>query len=98
MRPRGSLSRRQEEVLGLMAQGYNNTAIAGRLELGTKSVENYIHAIYQELNLNQEGPFHPRVQAVLTYIRGQKGEEGWILDGLPGHPRTPAQSLGRAPP
>ena len=53
----------------MMAQGYNNAAIAEKLVLGTKSVENYINAIYQELDLNHNGPLHPRVQAVLTYIR-----------------------------
>jgi len=63
------LTRRQQEVLNMMAQGYNNSAIADRLVLGTKSVENYINAIYQELNLGHSGPLHPRVQAVLTYLR-----------------------------
>ena len=39
------LTPRQQEVLSLMAQGYNNAAIAERLVLGHKSVENYINAI-----------------------------------------------------
>ena len=74
MRPRqGSLTAgltpRQQEVLAMMAQGFNNSAIAEQLVLGTKSVENYINAIYQELSLNHNGPLHPRVQAVLSYIR-----------------------------
>ena len=74
MKPRkGSLTAgltpRQQEVLTMMAQGYNNTAIAEKLVLGTKSVENYINAIYQELTLSHNGPLHPRVQAVLSYIR-----------------------------
>jgi DNA-binding NarL/FixJ family response regulator len=53
----------------MMAQGYNNAAIAEKLVLGTKSVENYINAIYQELSLSHNGPLHPRVQAVLNYIK-----------------------------
>ncbi len=74
MKPRkGSLSAgltpRQQEVLTMMAQGYNNPAIAEKLVLGTKSVENYINAIYQELSLGHNGPLHPRVQAVLSYLR-----------------------------
>ena len=74
MRPRqGSLTAvltpRQQEVLAMMAQGFNNSAIAKQLVLGTKSVENYINAIYQELGLNRNGALHPRVQAVLSYIR-----------------------------
>ena len=74
MKPRtGSVSARltprQQEVLAMMAQGFNNAAIAEKLVLGTKSVENYINAIYQELTLNHDGSLHPRVQAVLSYIR-----------------------------
>ncbi|MDP6548846.1 MAG: response regulator transcription factor [Dehalococcoidia bacterium] len=74
MRPRkGSLTARltprQQEVLAMMAQGYNNAAIAEKLVLGAKSVENYINAIYQELSLSHNGPLHPRAQAVLSYIR-----------------------------
>ncbi len=74
MKPRkGSLTAgltpRQQEVLTMMAQGYNNAAIAEKLILGTKSVENYINAIYQELSLGHNGPLHPRVQAVLSYLR-----------------------------
>ena len=74
MKPRkGSLTAgltpRQQEVLTIMAQGYNNAAIAEKLILGTKSVENYINAIYQELSLGHNGPLHPRVQAVLSYLR-----------------------------
>jgi len=74
MKPRkGSLTAgltpRQQEVLAMMAQGYNNAAIAEKLVLGTKSVENYINAIYQELALGHNGPLHPRVHAVLSYVR-----------------------------
>ncbi len=67
--PTASLTPRQLEVLTMMAQGYGNAAIAEKLVLGSKSVENYINAIYHELNLNHKGTLHPRVQAVLTYIR-----------------------------
>ena len=44
------LTPRQREVLALMAEGYNNAAIAEKLVLGLKSVENYVNAIYQELS------------------------------------------------
>ena len=74
MKPRrgsdtAGLTPRQQEVLSMMAKGYNNSAIAENLVLGTKSVENYINAIYQELHLGHNVSLHPRVQAVLTYIR-----------------------------
>lgn len=74
MKPReGSLiarmTPRQQEVLAMMAQGYKNAAIAEKLGLGTKSVENYINAIYQELGISHNGFLHPRVQAILSYTR-----------------------------
>jgi len=66
MKPRkgsdtAGLTPRQQEVLSMMAKGYNNSAIAENLVLGTKSVENYINAIYQELHLGHNGSLHPRV-------------------------------------
>jgi DNA-binding NarL/FixJ family response regulator len=63
------LTPRQQQVLALMAQGFNNAAIAEKLVLGPKSVENYINAIYQELNLAPTERIHPRVYAVLRYIQ-----------------------------
>ena len=74
MKPRkgsdtAGLTPRQQEVLSMMAKGYDNSAIAENLVLGTKSVENYINAIYQEFHLGHNCSLHPRVQAVLTYIR-----------------------------
>ena len=62
------LTPRQLDVLVMMADGYNNAFIADYLGLGTKSVENYINAIYRELGLTSNNSLHPRVQAVLTYI------------------------------
>ena len=80
LRPRkGSLTARltprQQEVLVLMAQGYNNAAIAEKLVLGNKSVENYINAIYQELGLTQSDTTHPRVSAVLGYLQDSYSQQ-----------------------
>lgn len=61
------LTPRQQQVLELVAQGYNNAAIAKRLTLTEKSVETYIHAIYQELQLANEQDSHARVKATLYY-------------------------------
>lgn len=63
------LTHRQMEILGLMAQGYQNAAIAGRLKLALKTVENAINAIYDALDVDRgDGLMHPRVQAVLAYL------------------------------
>jgi DNA-binding NarL/FixJ family response regulator len=63
-----ALTRRQLEVLSLMAKGYNNAAIARALVLEEKSVENHINAIFGQLNLSRDNAVHPRVRAVLLYL------------------------------
>ena len=62
------LSPRQMEVLELIAQGYNNAAIGRQLVLAERSVETYIHAIYQELQISGEDDIHSRVKATLYYL------------------------------
>jgi DNA-binding NarL/FixJ family response regulator len=62
------LTNRQRQVLELIAQGYNNAAIAGELVLTEKSVETYINAIYQELGVSREHGIHSRVTATLAYL------------------------------
>jgi DNA-binding NarL/FixJ family response regulator len=62
------LTNRQRQVLELIAQGYNNAAIAGELVLTEKSVETYINAIYQELGVSREQGIHSRVTATLAYL------------------------------
>jgi DNA-binding NarL/FixJ family response regulator len=68
----GLLSRltpRQTEILELIAQGYSNAAIADRLVLAEKSVENQINLLYQQLEIDRStSGVQPRVKAVLTYL------------------------------
>jgi len=71
-RPGSNLARltpRQLETLELIAQGYNNAAIAERMVVAEKSVEAYINAIYQELGLSGERGIHGRVRACLLYLK-----------------------------
>ena len=65
----GSLRGRHLEVLELIAQGYSNAAIAEKLVLGQKSVENYTNGIYQQLQISREDSIHPRVKAVLLFLQ-----------------------------
>ena len=58
----GALTARQSEVLEYMAQGYSNSAIADQLNLGRKSVENYINAIYQHLQISRHDPIPPALR------------------------------------
>ena len=66
------LTIRQQEVLELIAQGYNNAAIANEFGVVEKSVEIYIGAIYQELNLSHEPQIHARVSATIAYLEGSE--------------------------
>lgn len=62
------LTPRHRQVLELIAQGFNNTSIAQRLTLTEKSVETYINAIYQVLQIPGEEGVHSRVKAILVYL------------------------------
>jgi DNA-binding NarL/FixJ family response regulator len=69
--PLARLTRRQREIMGLVAQGLTNTAIADSLVLAEKSVENQLTAIYGELGIDRrevDRSVHPRVSAVLAYL------------------------------
>lgn len=70
------LTPRQSDVLALMAQGFNNAAIANQLSISEKSVENYVNAIFQSLEVHSDGDTHPRVQAVLAYLRESTAAKG----------------------
>ncbi|MGP4024148.1 response regulator transcription factor [Actinomadura sp. 3N407] len=66
-----SLSRltpREHEVLALMAEGHDNTTIAGRLAITHNAVHKHIGNIFAKLNLSPADAGHRRVQAVLTYL------------------------------
>jgi DNA-binding NarL/FixJ family response regulator len=61
------LTDRQAEVLGLMAEGLSNSAIAARLGISGSTVETHARAVYQELGIADEKDTHQRVLAVLMY-------------------------------
>jgi DNA-binding NarL/FixJ family response regulator len=70
--PLTNLTGKQQEVLELIAQGYNNNTIADRLKLSEKSVETYINVIYRELGLTNEPDIHARVKATLFYLNNTR--------------------------
>jgi DNA-binding NarL/FixJ family response regulator len=67
--PLGRLTPREREVLGLMAEGRNNAAIAGALFLTERAVEKHINSLFHKLDLTEEPEVHRRVRAVLTFLR-----------------------------
>jgi len=68
--PLARLTAREREVLGLMAQGRANAAIAARLTITEKAVSKHINAIFTKLDLHPSDHDHRRVLAVLAYLNG----------------------------
>jgi DNA-binding NarL/FixJ family response regulator len=67
--PLDSLTTREREVLGLMAEGRTNRAIAGELFLSERAIERHITSIFNKLNLPASEQDHRRVLAVLACLR-----------------------------
>jgi DNA-binding NarL/FixJ family response regulator len=67
--PLDELTAREREVLGLMAEGYANPAICGRLFLSPKTVETHVRQIFLKLGLRDSPDQHRRVGAVLAFLR-----------------------------
>ncbi|MEU4424684.1 response regulator transcription factor [Actinoplanes sp. NPDC024001] len=69
------LSPREREVLGLVAQGHSNAAIARILVLSEAAVVKHVGSILAKLDLPPDDSTNRRVLAVLTYLKGE-GETG----------------------
>ena len=64
------LTPREREVLGLMAEGRTNAAIARQLVVSERAVEKHVANIFTKLDLAPSGEDHRRVLAVLRYLDG----------------------------
>lgn len=62
------LTQRELDVLGQMAQGSSNAAIARRLFLSERTVETHIGNIFAKLALPESPDEHRRVRAILAYL------------------------------
>ena len=63
------LSDREKEVLGRLAEGPSNRAIAGRIFVTERTVEAHITQIFQKLGLEESPEQRRRVLAVIAYLR-----------------------------
>ncbi|MFD8675390.1 LuxR C-terminal-related transcriptional regulator [Streptomyces seoulensis] len=63
-----ALTPREREVLGLMAEGRTNSAVARRLVVSDGAVEKHVSNIFMKLGLTPSDGDHRRVLAVLTYL------------------------------
>lgn len=62
------LTPREAEVLGEMAQGKSNAAIAAALVLSERAVEKHTNSIFSKLGLSEEKDVNRRVKAVLLHL------------------------------
>ncbi|KUN75440.1 LuxR C-terminal-related transcriptional regulator [Streptomyces griseoruber] len=66
--PLDQLTPREREVLKLMAEGHDNTTIAGTLVITERSVSKHIGNVFLKLGLPPSDSGHRRVLAVLAYL------------------------------
>ena len=66
--PLTELTPREREVLGLMAEGRSNAAIAEQLVVTDRAVEKHVTSIFSKLGLPASGEDHRRVLAVLRFL------------------------------
>ena len=66
--PLDRLTPREREVLGLMAEGRSNHAIAEQLVITERAVEKHVTSIFSKLDLPPTAEAHRRVLAVLKYL------------------------------
>ena len=67
------LTPRESEILGEMAQGKSNAAIASSLAVSERAVEKHTNSIFSKLGLSEERDLNRRVKAVLVYLSAQTG-------------------------
>ena len=87
-RPVEDLSARELEVLGLVAEGLTNAAIAERMSLSVRTVERHLSNIYAKLRVSGKSGraaaaarySHPCVYAAIAL------SEGWVMAPMPGRP------------
>jgi DNA-binding NarL/FixJ family response regulator len=66
--PLEELTPREREVLGLMAEGRSNAAIAEQLVVTERAVEKHVTSIFSKLGLTASTEDHRRVLAVLRFL------------------------------
>ena len=77
--PLRDLTRRELEVLSLVAKACTNSTIASILFIQPRTVEHHINSIFSKIGISADSGQHARVQAVLSFLKAS----GQALHELP---------------
>ena len=69
------LTPREIGVIGLIAQGKSNEAVARELSISTRAVERHVNAIFRRLQIQESPDVSRRVMAVLIYLEDLRRQE-----------------------
>jgi DNA-binding NarL/FixJ family response regulator len=69
--PLDTLTAREREVLGLMAEGVSNAGIARKLFITEGTVEKHVNSILSKLDLPDTADDHRRVLAVIAFLEAR---------------------------
>ena len=72
--PFESLTERERQVLGMIAEAESNNAIAQHLNITTRAVERHVNSIFRKLGLNGSRDVNRRVQAALVFSASMPAE------------------------
>jgi DNA-binding NarL/FixJ family response regulator len=67
------LTSRELEILGLLAEGRSNAAIASATNISKRGVERHVNAIFSKLGLTEAGDVNRRVMATLAFLAAGQG-------------------------
>jgi DNA-binding NarL/FixJ family response regulator len=69
--PLDTLTARERQVLGLMAEGVSNAGVARKLFITEGTVEKHVNSILSKLDLPDTAEDHRRVLAVIAYLEAR---------------------------
>jgi DNA-binding NarL/FixJ family response regulator len=70
-----TLTPREIQVIGLIAQAKSNDAVARELGISTRAVERHVNGIFNRLGISDSPSVSRRVMAVLVYLEDQRRRE-----------------------
>lgn len=74
------LTRREHEILSYVSDGLTNKAIAGKLQIEKKTVENMLHNIYSKFDLNDGGNRRTSVIKIFYYYQNEQEKIGCCIE------------------